>query len=183
MTRIKKITMKISLLVLPIVLFSSASLANFQEDPMNEYDSIYRYNALENKNLFLSTTDDTFFDSQEETPQNVGIATNDEGRLEYIIDKQASSIKASDDAITAIENKGKLKTLFMGNKLGILKHQMVQMKDQSHILSKLASEEEDPEIKDKINDQLSTLELQQEKVENFIIKHEDRFSLFGWFVY
>lgn len=181
----KRTIKKIALTIIPIILLSlfyfSFASANEQSDIEKEYDSIYRYNALENKNFFAYSIDDSEIILIEKLPENIITVTNAD-KLEYITKKQASSIEKSDNAISLIENRRKFGTFVFGNKLGILKYQMVQMKDQSHVLYMLLEDAEDVVIENQINSQVDVLALQQTKVENFILKQKDAFSLFGWFL-
>lgn len=186
MTRPERIIIKISLLLL-IVLFSSLVFASTTANPMDEYDSIYRYNALENKTSFITTTSvnnpDNLKEKSSESSVAVVVVVDDSAKkLKDITEQQISSIKKSEEATTAIENRGAIGSFIIGNKLGTLKYQMVQMKDQSHFLNALSLDIKDSATKNQINNQLQILEKQQTKIENFILKQQNRFSLFGWFV-
>lgn len=189
MRKLKRIINKMSLtiitiLFLSLVYFSFAS-ANEQNYPEDKFDSIHMYNALESNNSFFTSTDDIDIDididSVEKLPEKNTILDNTE-KLKDITEKQSISIEKSNNAIYAIENRGKLGTFILGNKLGTLKYQMVQMKDLSHVLYALLEEAEDSATENQINDQVDILASQQIKVENFILKQKDVFSLFGWFL-
>jgi hypothetical protein len=179
MTNPEKI--KISLMILPIIFFSSISIVNANYDSLYEYNSIYKYNALENKTYFPTTINNTET-IEEKLPEINPVIENNIEKLKNITNKQIDSIEKSDKAISRIENRSDLRTFILGNKLGILKYQMVQMQDQSYVLNALALDTKDTEKENQINNQVNILELQQTKVENFILEQENEFSLLGWFV-
>lgn len=172
---------KISLIAIPALFFSFAALANDTNIPLNEYESMYKYNALENKNTFIYT-EGGIITVVEKIPEVTKEEKSDAEKLEDLAKKQANSIKKSEDSMKAIENTSSIKSFLIGDNLGILKFQMVQMKDQRHSLSILASETDSADIKDQINNQIETLSNEEKKVENFILKTENEFSLFGWLV-
>lgn len=187
MNKLKKTTIKISLIILSIVFFSSSVFANGLDEIVDENDSIYRYNALENKIYFPNTISNYNSSNSKEKLSVLGLeihtATNDNAKkLKDITEHQNSSILESDNAISAIENRYGLKVFFVGNRLGVLKYQLVQMKNQSFVLNTLTLEAENSAIENQINNQVEISEQQQIKVENFILEQEDKFSLFGWFV-
>ena len=163
-------------MVLPIILFFHVSFASPEDD------SMYRYNALENRNFLTATTDTTDNNLVKKSPKNNTVIDTNIEKLEEVIKYQNRSIEESDNAIAAIENAGKLKKFLVGNKLGVLKYQLVQMKGQNTILMALASDVEDITTENKIKEQINILKLQQEKVENVILQQENKFSLFGWLV-
>lgn len=187
MDKRKKIIIKISFVILLIIFFSSGVFANESNESENKNNSIYKYSALENEFHFPDTTSNSTPNSSKEklpavdSETHIVINENAE-KLKYITEHQADSIIKSDNAISSIESRGILKSFFMGNRLGVLKYQMVQMKDQSYILSLLALDAEDKMVEDQINSQINVLKLQQMKVEKFILEQKEEFSLFGWFV-
>ena len=61
MTKTPVITIKVSLMILPIVFFAYTLEAFEVDEVTSEYDSIYRYNALENKVDFYKIGSDTTF--------------------------------------------------------------------------------------------------------------------------
>lgn len=169
-------------MILPIMFFSSTSLAVEQDSSMNEYDSIHRYNALENKISFVDITGNADINLLEKIPENNIVEDNNAKKLKDTTKQQINSMEKSENAITSIENRGKLKTFLVGNRLGVLKYEMVQMKDQNYVLNTLALDAEDGMIKNQINNLVNVSELQQEKITKLILKQEDKFSLFGWLI-
>ncbi len=168
-------------MILPIMLFFSlysfSAFANLEDDRVNEYDSMYRYNALENKVDFLSIISDDKVLTEHEV-----VAEENIKKLKDVTEKQSSSMEKSENAISAIENRSALRTFLMGNKLGVLRFQMVQMKDQSYILDTLALKTESSAERTQIESQADISKQQQKKVENLILEQEDKFSLFGWLI-
>ena len=130
----------------------------------------------------MITTEKVAISLAEKLPENNTVIDDNTKKLEDITLHQARSIEASDNAITTIENRGRFGAFFVGNKLGILRYQMVQMKDQGLALNALALDTSNSMVVDQINNQTDVLKLQQVKVENFILMQEERFSLFGWLV-
>lgn len=177
MDKNSKTILKISLMVLPIIFFSSISLANETDAPTEEYNSMYRYNALESKVNFFRTESEVVVLLEENTVDKENIK-----KLENITKRQTDSIEKSDQAMRTIEGRARGRTFLLGNSLGALKFRMVQMGDQVYALKTLIPKIEDPTIKDQINSQIDILEQEQKKVEKFILKKDDKFSLLGWLV-
>jgi hypothetical protein len=162
---------KITLLVIPALLFTFTALANDTGLPINENDSIYKYNALENKTSMLTNTID-----------NTSELARDTEKLKDIIEKQNSSIEKSENSMKNIRGKSGVQTFLLGNDLGILKFQMVQMGDQGYRLQALALKIKDPALEIIIKNQIDILNKEKNKVENFIHERDNDFSLFGWLV-
>lgn len=168
-------------MILPVIFFSAASFANAEDNSLDAEDSMYKYNALENRNSFFNTTNN-IDNPEEELLENNNLVNNSTIKLQDIIERQNSSIEKTEDAMNAIEDRSNLKAFVLGTRLGVLKYQMVQMKDQSYALNVLVLKTEDDTVKAQINGYIDTLEKQQTKVENFIFQQKDEFSLFGWLV-
>ena len=182
MARLGKITIKISLVILTIMSFSFCSSVLAQNIPVDQYDSIYQYNALQNKIHFPETGNVAIIPEVALSNNNTATIDDNAKKLKDITEEQNISTEKSDNAITAIENGGSLKTFFIGNKLGTLKYQLVQMKEENRVLVVLALDAKDSATENQINNQVESLKKQQVKVENFILKQEKGFSLFGWLV-
>lgn len=176
MLRYGKTTIKISLMVLFVVFLSAGSITSAQDMSVSPDDSIYKYNALENKVNFLKNTDNL----NEELTEDIILIDSNIKKLEDIIKQQISSIKKSEEAMTTIKNVSTLQTFIIGSRLGVLKFQIVQMEDQSYVLKMIALETTDNTIKNNINTQIEILEKEQEKVESFILEQDSKFSLLGW---
>ncbi len=82
--------------------------------------------------------------------------------------------------MNVLENRSGLATFFVGNNLGVLKFQLVQVNDQIYVLNTLLGESQDDVTKSQINGQIKFLQEEQIKVENSLLQN-NKFSLFGWF--
>ena len=171
------------IIILTLLFFSNASAAEVT-NPINEYDSIYRYNALENKISFAGFPNNNTDNLAEKLPAEsvLSVPDNPLKELQDVTEKQNSSIEKSENAINAIENRNGFKAFLMGNNLGILKFQMVQMRDQASLLEALSLKSQDNINKIQIDKQIKSLKEEQIKVENFILEKDNKFSLFGWLV-
>ncbi len=173
--------MHVSLMLISVALFPLTSSAIIVDYPESEYGSIYKYNALENKNLFVYAKNETTASIEKTLPP--AQETNlDIEKLKDITKKQADSIKQSEDSMRIVGNKSGMKRFLVGDNLGTLKFQMVQMKDQRYNLNILLSKTDSADIKTQINSQIETLIREEKKVENFILQTESKFSLFGWLI-
>ena len=103
-------------------------------------------------------------------------------KLQDITDKQNYSTQQIDEAINTLKKRNRIRTFLIGNKLGTLKFQMVQIKDQATLLEALALKTEYTKNKIQIASQVKFLREEQGNVENFIREKENEFSLFGWLV-
>lgn len=181
MIRLERTKIKKSLLLIIIIFFSFSSYALAQNIQPDKNDSIYKYNALENKIHFPEAENVTII-PEVKIPENNIATDNNIKKLEDVIEKQNISTEKSNNAISEIQNGGSMKTFFIGNKLGTLKYQLVQMEDESLVLNVLVKDAMDVATKTQINNQAEVLKQQQIKVENFLLKQEKKFSLFGWLV-
>jgi len=140
-------------------------------------DNIYRYNALENKINFAQGNNEV----KNKIPQEIEIIVDkNTEKLKNTIKEQNISIEKTEDVMNKINNRTALRTFLIGNKLGALKFQIVQMKEQDHILNNLASNIEDTETENQIKIQIDVSEKQQKKIEDYILEQDEKFSLFGW---
>lgn len=179
--RTKIVIKSISLITLFVLLpFLNAQAAEIN-NPINEYDSIYRYNALENKFSFINIKNNED-NLAEKLPADSVSPDNNSKELQDVIEKQNSSTEESESAMDAIENRNGFKTFLIGNNLEILKSQVVQMQDQISILEVLSLKSQDNINKIQIDKQMKSLKEEQKKVENFILQQNNKFSLFGWLV-
>ena len=153
-------------------------------------DSIYRYNALESQMSFAyafpnfsnnseeskTTLEEDFAD---ETDQN--LADKVASELKDITEKQNFSMEQIDTAMDTLKNQNLVKTLIIGNNLGILKFQLAQISDLISLLQMLGDKNADNEQKIGIDNQIKVLESEKNKVESFVVEQERQFSLLGWF--
>ena len=177
-----KIIKDTSFAIIFSLLFFSTAYASELSGLANENDSLYRYNALENKASFMRLENNTV---------NVGnefpiitltdVADDIAQRLQDVTEKQDSSIGVIEQTMDKIKNRNGVRTFLVGNNLGILKFQMMQIKDQVYTLQTLAGKTQDDRQKIQIDAQIKLLQDEQKKVESFMLAHNNQFSLFGWF--
>ncbi len=183
----KKI-IKASLLILPVVLFASAASANETIIGSMEDESIYKYYALENKIDFSKVENRVIEEVNENINEEAVFVENTIinpsyiESLEDLARRQQISIEESEEAMNSISDKSGIQSLLLGNSLGVLKFQLVQMKDQIRSLKTLLLNADEASLMLQIKDQISALEEERIKVENFIQDRDGKFSLFGWFV-
>ena len=176
-------------IILRILFFSvlfmgvSIMMAGAQEEISSEdvtYDSIYRYNALENTISHLTMEEIVYAASQNE--KNVEEEINTSTLKEETIKAWEHSKQVSEKSMEDIERKMRVESILTGTTLGTLRFQLVQIKDQIYELKTLAKETEDLRERYEINIQVEEMGQVKSKVENFILARENKFSFFGWFV-
>ncbi len=178
---------KISFTIVLTLLFFSSAFASETRNTANEYDSMYRYNAIENNslspNLLVNNTE-----GLKEKPLTKDDETTSDitKQLEDITLKQNFSTETIDNTINAIKKRGGLKTLLIGSNLGVLEFQKVQINNMIFRLNDLTLKTENSTNKiqqiDSIDSQIKSLKEEQTKVDNFILKQNKKFNLFGWLV-
>lgn len=184
MSIIIKITKNI-LLTLSIALFFFSSASVFAVDInniSNEYDSIYRYNALENNISFANLKDIAEEEVLKEKLLESNELDNFTKKLQNTTLKQNFSVAQVESILDVFKNKNGLKNFMIGSSLGVLKFQVTELKEQIIKMNILKTETEDDGIKVKIDDQIKFLIEKQIKAENFILEEESKFSLFRWFL-
>lgn len=105
--------------------------------------------------------------------------------VRVIANQQNDAKDRASDLISAVENRNKIKTFFIGTSyknLGELRSQMVQSQNQIDQLRGLVDKAENEEDKTELQSQIQVLELEQTNINNFINQNESKFSLFGWAV-
>jgi len=174
------------------VLFPAITFAQSNIE-INKDDSIYRYHALESKLSYMEMNGSIITIAENKIPDSVENilaeqvkAIEQEAALENIkyihtTEKQTDSMNKMENAMTKIGNS-KLKHFFLGTNLGILRFQMVQMRDQNIYLISFVGRVDYDDEQQKLNQQIELSKEELIKVENFIKKQEKKFSLFGWFI-
>lgn len=153
---------------------------------VNEHDSIYQYNALENKisfnNLSKNIPVSSFSNVENLAELKLNKLQNDVIKeLDSIIEKQNFSIQEVDNFMNSFKDNS-VKTFFIGTDLGKLKFQLVQIQGQTSLLNALALKDQGNLNKVRIDSQIKFSKMEQKKVEDFISEKEKEFSLFGWVV-
>ena len=160
-------------------------------DPLNKYDSMYRYNALENKVSFYKfINNEVLFPDLGYVIEKVGekslkiseLSENLTKELQAITEKQNFSLEQLDKAMNVLKDRNEFKTFLMGSDLGIFRFQLIQIKNQTSLLYAFAIKDQEGINKIQIDDQIKLSKEEQMKVESLIREEEDKFSLFGWCV-
>lgn len=89
------------------------------------------------------------------------------------------------DTIDKIQNRNKVKTFLIGTdykSIGQLRSEMVKTRNQIDWLKRLLDKTTSEESKTALQGQIQALEQEQQKIEDFLMANESKFSLFGWFV-
>lgn len=178
---LKTISKVFSVIIFSLIIFSSAFASEINSQ-IDVNSSIYKYSAIETNSI---------------NPNQIEISTNTlpitediklpvdiETKLQNIYDKQKFSIEEINKAINEINNNG-VKNFLIGNNLGVLKFQLVQINNYIFRLNDMIKMTENgPNLNqiDSINTQIIFLQKEQVKVENFVLIKEKKFSLFGWLV-
>lgn len=180
---IAKNTILYTLLILIISFYGvSPFIASSYIDPVTGYNSEHVYDTIQTNGAFPELKSKEI-DNKEVAISGQNIILDDSNvELDNILDRSNYSIKEIDVAIHKINDESKLRKFFVGNKLGTLSFQLVQIKNQTYVLNSLGERNEDESIKIQIDNQMKYLEKEQKVVEEFIFEQKDKFSLFGWFV-
>lgn len=182
MTNTFRTIAKISSVIILTLLFCSSVSASEIDNSLNQYDSMYKYSAIENTASFPNLASSTnISDSQLSVNIEIPEISFDE-KLQNITDAYDFSKYQIDNTMSKINNKAGLVTVLVGRNLGVLKFQIVQINNQISELKRLGLETDFVAEKNKISPQLKILIAEQIKVDDFIFLNENKFSLFGWFV-
>ncbi len=173
MIKTKKISISLVLAgVFAVFLFPRVNVDAEIPANVSPDDSVHQYNALENTQPLSLITANA---NGQEPSVNIPEA------LRVITEKEDTSLFVIESAMAELGNASEVKTFLIGNSLGILKFQLVQIRDEAIALQTLAGEGPDITTSIQINNQESLLKGEETKVEKFILDQESKFSLFGWF--
>ncbi|OGJ03595.1 hypothetical protein A3G06_02015 [Candidatus Nomurabacteria bacterium RIFCSPLOWO2_12_FULL_46_14] len=146
-------------------------------------DSIYRYYSLKNKisyaemeNLLLRARDNSK-EAEMDTTATIE-------KVREAADKFQRSWEIIERTIANIEKKAKVESVLVGasNDVGVLRFQLVQIKDQLRELKKLKADIDQYASVAILHQNIEAMEQAQNRVENFILAEQNKFSFFGWFV-
>ncbi len=180
-TQFKTIAKISSAIIFSLIMFSSA-FASVENNAVDENGSMYKYNAVENTNSFPNfPSNANISDSQLSVNADIPQVSFNE-KLQKIIDEYNFSKSQIDKDMIEINKKGGMATFLVGNNLGVIKFQIVQINDQISSLNALGIETDFVAEKDKIGQQLKLISEEKKKVDDFIFFNENKFSLFGWLV-
>lgn len=102
-----------------------------------------------------------------------------------IAQAQNDSASTTAQAMTKVETRSGFKTFLIGSdykNLGMIRSELAKTANQIERLKVLAGLAVNAQDKAELNAQISLLEADQAKVDAFVTAHENRFSMFGWFV-
>lgn len=146
--------------------------------------SMYKYNVIETNSInpdLMAVYADTL-----PAKENLNLSVDIETKLRDISDKQKLGTDEINKIINEINNSSQVKVFIIGNNLGLLKFQLVQINNYIFQLIDLIQMPKDgPNLAQlvEINNQMKILKDVQIKAENFVLKQEHKFSLFGWFIF
>ncbi len=115
-----------------------------------------------------------------------GVANRQGGigaQVRIIAQAQNDSASTTATAMTKVESRGKLRTLFFGSdykNLGQLRSEIVVTQNNIDQLKDLIAQTTNTTDKAELEAQVKVLEASQVKIQAFIKAHESSFSLFGW---
>lgn len=134
------------------------------------YSSVYS----ENSGYFLNTAN--------KPPNDTPDAQSSTQAIHEKSLKLTGSIDVCENIMNRINIGNNFKAFLVGNNMGTLKYQMVQIRGLRYSLNSLVLDITDDSLKQKISDQLKETGKKQTDIDNFITKQENEFSVFGWFV-
>ena len=151
----------------------AAHSANFADD------NFYLYNALENKSsvtvLFAANYKNVIVEKKDNDNDEIA------REVREIIEKQNYSTEKAGGLMDKIEGGSGLGKFLFGTNLGMLRFQLVQIKDLIYHLEQLSNAIPDAEGQVQIMEKIEASKEKQTKIENFISEQEQKFSLLGWF--
>jgi len=105
--------------------------------------------------------------------------------LREVAKEQNNSKEKTAKAMEKVEDRGGLKTFFIGTdykNLGDLRSAMVTTENHISRLMKAKERAADADVATDLGEQIVALQAEKNKIESFIKDNESKFSLFGWFV-
>lgn len=103
--------------------------------------------------------------------------------VKVIAQEQNDSQKEVTEKIDTVEKRSKIKTFLIGSdykNLGALRSEMVKTNNHLNQLKRLIDKTTNTVDKTALQNQITALEQEQAKINNFITQNENKFSLFGW---
>ncbi|HEY4508827.1 MAG TPA: hypothetical protein VJC13_00920 [Candidatus Paceibacterota bacterium] len=104
--------------------------------------------------------------------------------VRVVAQSQNDSASTTAEAMTKVEDRGALRTLFFGSdykNLGVIKSEIVTAENNINQLKNLLAKTTSDTDKAELTAQIKVLEDSKVKVDAFVKTHESSFSLFGWF--
>ena len=146
-------------------------------------DSIYRYYSLKNK-ISYAEMENLLLHARDNSKEAEMDTTATIEKVRETADKFQRSWEIIERTIANIEKKAKVESVLVGasNDVGVLRFQLVQIKDQLRELKKLKAEIDQYASVAILHQNIEAMEQAQNRVENFILAEQNKFSFFGWFV-
>jgi predicted nucleic acid-binding Zn-ribbon protein len=116
------------------------------------------------------------------------VADREEGigpQVKVIAQQQNDSEATTNQAIEKVQSRSKIKTFLIGTdykNIGALRSEMVQTRNRLDQLKRLIETVTNEADKTELQNQITALEQEQQKIDDFLKANESKFSLFGWFV-
>jgi len=146
-------------------------------------DSIYRYYSLKNK-ISYAEMENLLLHARDNSKEAEMDTTATIEKVREAADKFQRSWEIIERTIANIEKKAKVESVLVGasNDVGVLRFQLVQIKDQLRELKKLKADIDQYASVAILHQNIEAMEQAQNRVENFILAEQNKFSFFGWFV-
>jgi len=117
--------------------------------------------------------------TQEKSAGNTEISN----QIEQVVQEQEQIQEQAMEAISEVEDRGKVKTFLLGTdykNLGQLRSNLVQNRNQIRKLTQTMSQVQNEGEQTLLQAQLETLMQERERIKTVITTNESGFSLFGW---
>ena len=170
MQKIKNSTLLVSSLVLTVTFCFSVVLAQAQSDK--------QVTGAEHRST-VSTSVQSLLNAADKEQGGVG------EQVRGVAQQLSESNDRIANALDKIQNRNKFKTFLIGTdykNIGQLRSEMVKTRNQIDWLNRLLDKTTSEESKTSIQGQISSLELEQQKIDDFLKANESKFSMLGWFV-
>lgn len=171
MKKLKRSLLFIILLALAITFCNSQALAKAQNEK--------NVNGEEHRSVVATFVQSLLKTASSTTAKGIG------PQVRVIAREQNQSASTTIQAMEKVQERNKIKTFFLGTdykNLGALRSEMVQTRNRLEQLNRLAENIKKQTDKTELQNQIQTLEQEQQKIESFVKTNESKFSLFGWFV-
>lgn len=106
-------------------------------------------------------------------------------KIKKIVDEQNNNKDDIAKGLEKIQKRSKVKTFLLGTdykNIGQVRSEIVKTSNQIDQLNEVLGQTTNADTKTIIQDQVKTLEQQQQKIGDVLVANESKFSLFGWFM-
>jgi hypothetical protein len=164
---------------------SGSSTDRQKEATSTELDNDRGSSAADTKGELMSEAHRSAVATFVKSLLNMADQENGIGRdLNEIAQEQSNSAATTTSAIEKIEGRNSIRTFFFGDdykNLGVIRSGLATTNNNINNLRIILEQTNNEANRAEINNQIKTLETEQIKLENYVITHENTFSLFGWF--